>query len=325
MNTQQKKMRFRLQIGVAFFAFAVCILSGCGQKIEDPKKLRFAKALLDTSRNPRVCLTPNFEELKLLNLALSAIELGHIQERNALDLGGRALLAEGISRHIKEDIYPVCIPSSLLQRAALVLEKRGGFGINRRLFDYELYLAAKFENPGDAIVFDVAQLAFATTPQQINTFVLEDIRPIARSVLGSYGRAASKYADLAFEQIEADTPMGTGAAQVATAGGHPQALQKVVALINELLNSVSPEKTISVYKRNRLYELAWAIAYAGDSGKPYIGEIHKIMNRRVESLAPPLGALVSHPKQLCKIFKYLRDEEGLNRYEYCTDDSSYDQ
>lgn len=325
MITLQKQLRFRLQIGVALFAFAVCPLFGCGQKNEEPKKLRFAKALLDTSRNPHACLPPNFEELKLLNLAVSAIELGNAQELNPLDLGGRELLAKGINRYIKNDVYSVCIPPKLMQRASSTLEKRGGFGINRRLFDYELFLAAKFQNPGDAIVSAVAQLAFAKTPQQINVYSLEDIRPLARSVLGSYGRAASKYADLAYEQIEADTSMGTGAAQVATAGGHPQALQKVVALINELLNSVSQDKTISVYKRDRLYELAWAIAYAGESGKPYIGEIHKIMNRRVGSLAPPFGALESHPKQLCKIFKYLRDEQGLNRYEYCTDDSSYDQ
>lgn len=303
---------------------ATFLLSGCSQQKEDPKKWTYKDALVITSRNPHPCLTADTPELKLLTIAVSVIELENTAQSGWLDIGAQKLLGNGIYRKVNNDFHPVCLPHHLLLLAAAGLERRGGFG-KTHIEEYQLALAVKLPHPSRAIVANVASSAFADIHQPSEVFPDEDIRPYARAILASFGRLSADYAAIAYQQIDGDTPMGTGAAQVAAAGGHPQALQKVVVLINALLKSIPPDRAIPRNVRNRLYELAWAIVFSGEAGRPLVNEIYKIMDRGVESWAPPFGLVRSNPKNLCKALEHLGDKDGLRRYAYCGDNTPYEQ
>ena len=320
----RRNVFFRLQPCLLLAFLATFLLSACAQQKEDPKKWTYKDALLITGRNPHPCLTVDRPELELLTLAVSVIELENSAQSGWLDIGAQKLLGNGIYRKVDNDFHPVCLPHDLLLRTAAGLERRGGLG-KSRLEEYQLALAAKLPYPSQTIVANVASSAFANIRQPSEFFPDEDIRPYARAVLASFGRLAADYAAMAYQQIEGDTPMGTGAAQVAAAGGHPEALQKVVALINSILKSIPPDRAIPRNARNRLYELAWAIVFSGEAGRPLVNEIYKIMDRGVESWAPPFGMVVINPKNLCKALEHLGDKDGLRRYAYCSDNTPYEQ
>ena len=316
-DTKLHNMMHKLSLSKYIILLGICICAtSCSSKSET--KWRYANALISTSRNPLPCIAPNPQEEKLFDTAATAIELGN-DEPNSLDIGAQKLISDGLYHSANNEYQPVCIPAEILERVTQALKDRGGFG-KGRLVEYQLTLASKLDHPDKNVIDAVAKSAFAKTPQQSEIFLDEDIRPYARAVLASFGHSADKYANSAFQQIEADTSMGTGAAQIAAAAGHPQALQKVTFLIDETLNKLQTGKAIPWSKRNRLYELAWAIAYSGDAGKPYVGSLYKIMSMRVESSAPPFGMVSAYPKQMCKALKYLEGKEALSQYAYCLDD-----
>lgn len=298
----------------------ICIFStSCSKENETAIKWRYANALLSTTRNPFDCISPNSKEKALLDISASAIELGDTAAPNSLDIGAQKLLGNGIYRDINKESFPICIPKDIVERVGLAFKTRGGFG-KGRLVEYQIALASKLIHPDENIIADIAESAFARTPQQSEIFHDEDIRPYARTVLASFGHSSSQYASLAFQQIEADTPMGTGAAQIAAAAGHPNALPKVISLIDGIINNLDIDKPIPLAQRDRLYELAWAIAYSGEAGKAYVSSLNKIMSKRVESLAPPFGIVSAYPKQMCKVIKYIEGQETINKYAYCTNE-----
>jgi len=114
--------------------------------------------------------------------------------------------------------------------------------------------------------------------------------------------------------------MGTGASQVAAAAGHPDALPRVAQMMEEAISAVPVNRAIPRDKRNRLYELAWAIYYSGDAGKRYTKPIHEIMHRKVESWAPPFGMVELSPKRLCEVLRRIEGDGSIQQYAFCTDD-----
>jgi hypothetical protein len=137
----------------------------------------------------------------------------------------------------------------------------------------------------------------------------QDIRSFARTTLAGFGGAAASWADMAFQAISADDALGTSAAQVAVAGGHPQALDRVQGLFTDLLAAYSDDP-IPLRVRDRLYELAYAIAMGGRAAQTHAGPIHELLGRKVESWAPPFGMLELPPRRMCRVLEYIGGEEA---------------
>ncbi len=243
---------------------------------------------------------------------------------NALDIGAQKLLGNGLYRRVGGKSFPLCESGSVLARVSQALERRGGLGKGRAV-EYQLALAARLPHPPQSIVKDVAKVAFAESGQQSEIFNDLDIRPYARAVLASFGAPTREYSEVAIREMSTESSMGTGAAQVAAAAGHPDALPWVARSIQKELEAAPAGSPIPWSKRNRLYELAWAIAYAGENGKPYLNSIEAIMRRKVESKAFPFGMVSHDPKQLCRVLEYVADREALQTYSYCTDESLFEQ
>jgi hypothetical protein len=293
------------------------LLAGCTPQKPQPEKWDQANALPPLARE--VCVEPTQRELAVYDLAAAAIEHGDVGEPNSLSIGAKRLLAHGLFRADAErGAHRVCIPRAALERASLTFKARGGLG-RGRLTEDELTLAARLPNADAAVVDQVGKSAFSELVQPSSTFARQDIRPLARTVLAGLGPAASKYADKAFGEIAIDTALGTGAAQVAVAGGHPGALSKVAELMEGAIARVPYPKAIPYAQKNRLYELSWAVVYAGASGRQYTRMIHTLMRREVESHAPPFGMIELAPKQLCTVLERIEGPSALTAYSYCND------
>jgi hypothetical protein len=125
---------------------------------------------------------------------------------------------------------------------------------------------------------------------------------LARATLASLGHAAARpYADQAFRLISGDDALGTGAAQVAVASGHPGALELVEKLMAEALASVPFGRAVPWHTRNRLYELAYALALGGDEARLHAVPLRQLMEREVQSWAPPFGMIELPPKRMCSV------------------------
>ena len=116
--------------------------------------------------------------------------------------------------------------------------------------------------------------------------------------------------------------MGTGAAQIAVAGGHPQALSNVEALMNQLLLTLPAEKPVPWEKRNRLYEMAQALGYGGQAAKEHIAPLRELMSREVESNATIFGMVALPPRRMCPLLeRILQIPTAATEYPYCQADS----
>ena len=256
------------------------------------------------------CVVPTERERALFTLAAIAIELVGADDINWMDIGAQKFLAGGQSRTVSDRRMAVCEPDEILKRVSEAFTARQGFG-KGRLVEYQLSLASKLPNPSSHIVEAVGQSAFNPQVQPSDTFHFRDIRPFARSVLAVFGVQAKNYGAIAYDQMSMATPMGTGAAQVAAAVRHPNALPRIEQMMEEALTAVPADKAIPRNTRDRLYELAWALYFAGDEGKKYTTPIHKIMGRKVESWAPPFGMVESRPKRLCTFLSWLYGYEVI--------------
>jgi hypothetical protein len=63
----------------------------------------------------------------------------------------------------------------------------------------------------------------------------QDIRSFARTTLAGFGGAATPWAEMALQASSAEDALGTSAAQLAVAGGHPRALDRVHGLFTDVL------------------------------------------------------------------------------------------
>lgn len=268
------------------------------------------------------CVTPNAEEAERYNLAVAVLEntgeMGKFGRISSLDIGAHRFLSAGIYRNTDKTSVAICAPARIYERASEAITKYKGFA--GRLEEYQLKLASKLPNPSSYIVEAVANSAFNDTPQESEFFKQKDIRPYARSVLAGFNGQLSAYGNQAYQQISSHDSLGTGAAQVAVASGYSDTLPRVEGLMKELLSSVPKDEVITWKTRNRLYELAYAINFAGKNSRQYTAPIKDLMSRKVQSWAPPFGMLELNPKRMCRVLENIEGKAALYNYTYCTDD-----
>lgn len=275
-------------------------------------------------KNPQ-CVSANIKENEHFEIAASTLE--HVAPYSP------DWLAIGAERSLSEDLYRgspgklrarVCTPAAIYGRVAAAF---AGSALNKGRFDrHELRLASYFQPPPANVVDAVARVAFFPRPvidDDSGGQIDGDIRPYAMTVLAGFGHESARYAAEAFEQISSENSLGTGAAQVAAAGGQPGALSRIESLMNELLATVPDDKPIPLATRDRLYELSWAIAFSGESAKDHEAPVIRLMGRHVQSGAPPFGVVSLHPKRMCEVMsKIYGDSERVNReFSYCADDT----
>ena len=269
---------------------------------------------------PSTCVPPNARERSLLDLAASAIEQVGEDNPNWLDIGAQKYLArhqfrsEGGLRRVA-----VCTPDDILRRVAVAFDIRKGFG-KGRLVEYQLELAARLPVRNRYIVEAVGKSAFSVQVQESDIFKQRDIRPYARTVLAGFGGEAKAFQVIAYEQMSIEDSLGTGAAQVAAATGHPDALPRIGRMMQNALAAIAADKVVPRATRDRLYELAWAIYFSGDAGKAHTKPIHTMMQRKVQSWAPPFGMVELQPKRLCGVLARIEGSDSVKPYAFCLDE-----
>lgn len=273
---------------------------------------------IPTWKPPR-CEPANASEREFFETAVSALERVDPHAANWLTIGAERALSEDFYRRIPGNVanQRVCAPEGIYERVSAAL---AGKPFKGRFSRYQVDLASHMRPPPSEVVDAVARIAFSPYPVMDDTSE-EDFRPTARTVLAGFGPQASKYVTSAFEQISDESPLGTGAAQVAAAGGHPEALLRIESLMNQLLASVPAERAIPLAVRDRLYELAWAIYFSGNLAKNHTAPLVALMGRRVESLAPPFGMIVARPKRMCEVLLgiYGGEISATKSFRYCDD------
>jgi hypothetical protein len=262
------------------------------------------------------CVTANPQERKVFELAIATMEIT-AEAKNVLwlNIGAQQFLGGDLHRSGPRPVQ-VCPPYDIYERASDIVTKSEG--LKGRLQEYQLKMAAKFPHWSQYIVDAVANSAFNEIPQESEVFKNEDIRPFARSVLAGFGTQASRYAAVSFEKMSADDSLGTGAAQVAAATGHPGALDRIQKMMENILSSIPENRVIPWNVRSRLYELSYAIYFSGDEAKKYSAPIQDLMRRKVENPAPPFGMLESSPKQMCEVLERIEGADSIKGYAYCS-------
>jgi hypothetical protein len=273
-------------------------------------------------RWPAPCVEADALEAEIFNLAVMNLErVGEAEEGGRsivwLELGAQKFLSSGIFRRDNKNSIPVCAPDRIYERAAEAITKYNGF--HGRPTEDQLYLAAKFPVRSSYIVEKIANSAFNKLPQESERFRLRDIRPLARTILAGFGRQAEGYGSMAYEQLSAKDSMGTGAAQVAAAAGYPEALPRIQMLMMDILTSIPREEAILRQTRNRLYELSYAVYFAGEEGKNYTAPIKELMTRKVQSWAPPFGLLDVSPLRMCEVLRRIEGDNSIRGYDFCID------
>jgi len=167
------------------------------------------------------------------------------------------------------------------------------------------------------LIKEIANTAFAKEPQQSETFTDLDIRPMARSVLASLGSASQDYSSQAFEEISWRDSMGTGAAQIAAATGHPQVLPKIEKTMDELLASYPSNDALPYPALIRMRELSWALYLGGEDAKNHTTPIKNMMRRKIIFAASPTFIADVSPSELCGMLAKIEGPEALRPFDYC--------
>lgn len=298
---------------VAILAFAAGWFSRPGDGDRAKREWKLAAAIPNVPFN---CVAANPNERKTFEFAAATLELV-AEQKNILwlDIGAQKFLSVGLSRRGSNRPIPVCPPKDIYGRAADIVTTSQE--LKGRLVEYQLRMVANFPYQSEYVIDAVAKSAFNESPQESEIFKNEDIRPFARTVLAGFGKQASKYAALAYDKMSPDDSLGTGAAQVATAGGHPGAANRVQKMMEDILSSIPENRAIPWDTRNRLYELAYAIYFVGDDAKQYSAPIRSLMRRKVQSHAPPFGMVELSPKRMCDVLSSIERPETAEEYEFC--------
>jgi hypothetical protein len=279
-------------------------------------KWELADALPDWLPGRRACVIADEQERRVFELAVSSLELASGDgSPGFLQLGAKRQLAAGVYRRDGKESIPVFFPEDIYDRASnsVSLQKE----IKYRLVDYELKLFARLPKRNPNIVKAVGQSAFNNTPQESDLFRSRDIRPYARTVLAAFGKEATDFSAIAYQQMSAADSLGTGAAQVAAASGHPDALPRIRKMMEDLIASVPADKALPYAVRNRLYELSYAIYFSGEGAKEYAAPIKAIMTRTVQSWAPPFGMVEIRPKRMCRLLEHIEGPAAIQGYDFC--------
>jgi len=305
---------------IAVLAFSAGWLSrflgsdAAGRKVPEWK---LASAIPDLAASN--CVEANPEERKVFELAANTLDLV-AEQKNILwlGIGAQKFLSIGLSRAGSVKPVPICPPQDIYGRVADTLTTSQG--LKGRLEEYQLRMISKFPHRSEYIVDAVANSAFNETPQESEVFKNQDIRPFARTVLASFGKQASKYAAVAYDKMSPDDSLGTGAAQVAAATGHPGALDRIQNMMDDILSSVPDNRAIPWDARNRLYELAYAVYRDDDGAKQHTAPIRKLMMRKVQSRASPFGMVELRPKRMCDVLERIEGAASVEEYRFCGDD-----
>src|SRR5262249_24040639 len=301
-------MKRRVILGL-FAAAGVLTAGWCARHVFQRPKAGGDLASLDVGgaraplwANPMPCREPNAIEQRQHQLALEVLEVFDADWLNPLQRGAIQHFAypwrqrRGVPTNDKS--LP-CPPHALHASVATAAIKAGVF---RRPFLYadDISLAQQLGPRDPQIVHAVARSAFYDNIIPDDRFKA-DLRPYARLVLAEFGLAARKWAEQAMAQVSADNQLGTGAAQVAVAGGASKALPEVQRLMEQLISATPRDKPIPRLTRNRVYELAFALGMAGEEAQRYAMPIVELLDRRVESWAPPYGMLQLPPARMCPV------------------------
>ncbi|WP_124629041.1 hypothetical protein [Burkholderia sp. Bp9012] len=298
---------------------------GAAARKTEIRKLR-AMPAMPIWKNPQ-CVSANIKESEHFEIAASTLE--HIDPHSPdwLAIGAERALSQDLHRSSPGQLGPrVCSPPAIYARVAAAF---AGKPIKGAFDFYEVELASRMQSPPAEVVDAVARVAFDPRPvigDGIDGQVKGDIRPIARTTLAGFGHESARYASTAFEQISSASSIGTGAAQVAAAGGHPGALSRIESLMNQLLATVPDDKPIPLATRDRLYELAWGIYFSGESAKDHVTPIIRLMGRQVQSGAPPFGIVSLHPKRMCEVLSKIYGDDGRVKvnFPYCADETPFE-
>ncbi len=271
------------------------------------------------------CVTATSEEREKLETAIKAVEvLG--DDAWSIRRGVMEFFSWGLRRKVGEERLPVCIPKGFYSRFADVIDAVSGW--NHRFDRLDLRLAARIGEARPRIVEGVAYVAF-TQYRMIDDGVYQvSLKPFARTVLASLPSAAEAYAEQAFELIPQPGAMGTGAAQIAVAGGHPEAIGKTVELMRTYLSSAQESEPIPWPTKHRLYELAYALSLATRLDENEVQPVMDLMKRQVESHALQFGLVPLHPKRMCDVLSEFPApySKKVADFEYCRDgDYPYDK
>jgi hypothetical protein len=112
-----------------------------------------------------------------------------------------------------------------------------------------------------------------------------------RSWRATSARASGNMAATAYDQISSDNALGTGAAQVAAAAGHPGALERIANLMDQTIARYPQGGTTMPSERyKRLIELLWSFEVAGPPARDYLARYCAALDRywwRGAAVGPP--------------------------------------
>jgi hypothetical protein len=155
----------------------------------------------------------------------------------------------------------------------------------------------------------LAAIAFhpSPPPQDIDFY---DSRPVAMQLLADQGRFARPWGHAAKARMEAESAIGTGAAQVAVAVDPASALPIVSGLMARKLKSAkrvrassngSDIQVLDGRDANRLIELGYAMARGGSAARPYAQPVIAMLDQRIARASPPFGLFATPPTEFCRI------------------------
>ncbi len=246
------------------------------------------------------CVQPNTMEDEQAALALRSLEL--FGDAGWMSIGAKKYFSLRRYRTIGLKSQEICAPADLYPRLTEVLITLGVFD-RARLSGDEVDLVRMIGPRDPRIIEAVGRTAFSKIFIPSGDGLKKDVRIMARIVLAEFGRSAQAFGERAFNEMSADTPLGTGAAQIAVAVGYPGALDKTEQLMAYTLRR--NHDPIPREVRNRLFEPAFAIAFAGPEGRDHLDPVYALLGRRVESWAPPYGTINLEPTTMCFVLRYL--------------------
>lgn len=266
------------------------------------------------------CGEPTDEEKAIVKAAVDILAFP-ANEAGFLAIGAERFLSRPLYRMSGNRSHVVCDSPELFERAGQLINKSEHLR-NGRLVEYGFNLIARLPHPNESLIKVVAGSAFSDAPQASDLFPARDLRPLARATLAGFGLGARPYADRAFAQISIADAMGTGAAQVAVAGNHLQALETVERLMNETLAKLPRDRAVPHDTRDRLYEMAYALSFGGEDAKQHIAPLRNLMARKIQSWAPPFGMVDLHPRRMCQVLANITGRPTSDlEFKYCTDEN----
>jgi hypothetical protein len=269
--------------------------------------LEYGAARAPIWANPPRCRQATADEQRQHRVALETLQIFDADWLNALQRGAIKHFAYSWAQRrgasSGDDKSLPCSPVELYDAVARAAIKANVFG-RPFLFEDPISLAEQLGPRDPQIVDAIARTAFNKSLIPEDKF-RADLRPYARLVLAEFGPYASKWAEQAMAQVSADNQLGTGAAQIAVAGGEPRALPEVKRLMTQILAATPEDKPIPYLSSHRAYELGYALGMAGQDAQSYSGPLINLLDRKVESWAPPFGMLERSPTPMCVVAEHI--------------------